>query len=191
VEIRTVDIPYQARQTKLDLDEKNIYRFGFGLNTAGLKDTSATTNIAIKAAYSLLDLKVNKLEIRLKQFMRKLLKVVLAEINDLNGTDYQMKDVYFDFEREVMTNAADNAQIELTDAQKQQVQITTLLNLATYLDEETLMQNICDILDIDYEEIKDKLPKQEAHDPYAAQTALDAVQPEDEPADVPGGDVIE
>ena len=57
VDVVTVDIPYQARQAKLELDEKNIYRFGFGLNTSGLKDTSATTNIAIKAAYSLLDLK--------------------------------------------------------------------------------------------------------------------------------------
>jgi hypothetical protein len=66
------------------------------------------------------------------------------------------------------------------------VQITTLLNLATYLDEETLMQNICDILDIDYEEIKDKLPKREEEDPYAAQSVLDAVQPEPD-----GGDVIE
>lgn len=180
VEIRTIDIPYQARQTKLDLDEKNIYRFGMGFNSAQLGDGNIT-NIVIKSRYALLDLKCNKLEIRLKQFMRKLLKVVLAEINDLNGTDYQMKDVYFNFEREVMTNAADNAQIELTDAQKQQVQITTMLNLATYLDDETLMQNICDILDIDYEEIKDKLPKRdEGVDPYAAQTALDKVQPEDE-----------
>jgi hypothetical protein len=190
VEVHTVDIPYQARQTKLDLDEKNIYRFGMGFNSAQLGDGNIT-NVVIKSRYALLDLKCNKLEIRLKQFVRKLLKVVLAEINALHETDYQQKDVYFNFEREVMTNAADNAQIELTDAQKQQVQITTMLNLATYLDEETLMQNICDILDIDYEEIKDKLPKQEAHDPYAAQTALDAVQPEDEPADVPGGDVIE
>jgi SPP1 family phage portal protein len=182
VEVHTVDIPYQARQTKLDLDEKNIYRFGMGFNSAQLGDGNIT-NIVIKSRYALLDLKCNKLEIRLKQFMRKLLKVVLAEINELNGTDYQQKDVWFNFEREVMTNAADNAQIELTDAQKQQVQITTLLNLATYLDEETLMQNICDILDIDYEEIKDKLPEREASDPYAAQTALDAVQTEDEPVD--------
>lgn len=36
---------YQARQAKLELDEKNIYRFGMGLNTVGLKDTSATTNM--------------------------------------------------------------------------------------------------------------------------------------------------
>ena len=191
VEIRTVEIPVTARQAKLDLDEKNIYRFGMGFNSAQLGDGNIT-NIVIKSRYALLDLKCNKLEIRLKQFMRKLLKVVLKEINEQNDTDYQMKDVYFNFEREVMTNASDNAQIELTDAQKQQVMITTLLNLATYLDDETLMQLICDILDIDYEEIKDKLPKRdEGADPYAAQTALDKVQPEDEPADDPGGDVIE
>ena len=186
VDIKTIDIPYEARQAKLDLDEKNIYRFGMGFNSAQLGDGNIT-NIVIKSRYALLDLKCNKLEIRLKQFMRKLLKIVLAEINEVNGTDYQMKDVYFNFEREVMTNASDNAQIELTDAQKQQVMITTLLNLATYLDDETLMKLICDILDIDYEEIKNKLPKRdEGADPYAAQSALDGVQPEPD-----GGGVIE
>ena len=191
VEIKTVDIPVDARKAKLEIDKEGIYHFGMGVNTAGLKDTSATVSIAIQAAYSLLDMKTNKLEDRLKQFMRKLLKIVLKEINERNGSDYQMQDVYFDFEREVMTNAADNAQIELTDAQKQQVQITTLLNLATYLDEETLMQNICDILDIDYEHIKDKLPKRDEADPYAAQDVLNTIQPEDEPADPDGGGVIE
>lgn len=191
VDIRTIDIPYQARQTKLDLDEKNIYRFGMGFNSAQLGDGNVT-NVVIKSRYALLDLKCKKLEIRLKQFLRKLLKVVLAEINTEQGTDYQQSDVYFAFEPEIITNAADNAQIELTDAQKQQVQITTLLNLATYLDEETLMQNICDILDIDYEDIKDKLPKRdEGADPYAAQDALNGIQPEDAPANPFGGGVIE
>jgi SPP1 family phage portal protein len=181
VDIKTIDIPYQARQAKLELDEKNIYRFGQALNTAGLKDTTATTNLAIKAAYSLLDLKANKLEIRLKQFMRKLLKVVLKEINDLNGTDYQQKDVYFNFEREIPTNAQENAQIELIEAQRKQTEITTLLNLATQLDSETMMQLICEQLDIDYNDIKDKLPKPEVNDPYAAQDALDAVEVDPEP----------
>ena len=188
VETRVVDIPVEARKTKLELDEKNIYRFGFGLNTAGLKDTSATTNIAIKSAYSLLDLKANKLEIRLKQFMRRLLKVVLAEINEQTGKDFQQKDVYFDFQREVMTNAEENARIKLTEAQKQQTMITTMLNLASYLDNETLMQNVCDVLEIDYNEIKDKLPDPNEGDPYQVQTALDAIQTEDDPD---GGDLIE
>ena len=188
VEIRTIDIPYQARQTKLELDEKNIYRFGMALNTAGLKDTNATTNLAIQTAYSLLDLKCNKLKNRLKQFMRKLLKVVLKEINDREGTDYQQKDVYFVFEKDIPTNAQENAQVELTEAQRKQTEIGTLLNIASYLDNETLMKQICEQLDIDYNEIKDKLPDPNEDDPYQVQTALDAIQTEDDPD---GGDVIE
>ena len=182
VDVKTVDIPYQARQAKLELDEKNIYRFGMGLNTSGLKDTNATTNIAIKAAYSLLDLKCSKLEIRLKQFLRKLLKPVLDEINKHNKTDYQMKDVYFNFKREVMSNAQENAQIKLTEAQEQSVRINTLLNLAAQLDNETLMQNICEVLDIDYEEIKDKLPDLENADEslLAAESAIEGEDISDE-----------
>ena len=190
VEIKTVDIPYEARKIKMEVDEKNIFRFGMGVNTEGLKDTSATTSIAIKSAYSLLDLKANKLEIRLKQFMRKLLNVVLAEINEENGTDYQQKDVYFDFEREIITNAQENAQIELTEAQKRQTEITTLLNLKTHLDDETVMQLICEQLEIDYNEIKDKLPKPD-EDILMAQDALDAAQVDAEGAESGGGDVIE
>lgn len=171
VEFKTVDIPYEARKVKLELDEKNIYRFGFGLNLSGLKDTAATTNIAIKAAYSLLDLKCSKLEIRLKQFLRKLIKVVLQEINAINGTDYQQKDIYFDFEHEIMSNAQENAAIELTEAQRKQTEITTLLNLAAHLDNETLMQLICEQLDIDYDDIKGKLP-----DPDEAANAVNGAQ---------------
>ena len=186
VEVHTVDIPYQARQAKLDLDEKNIYRFGMGFNSAQLGDGNIT-NIVIKSRYALLDLKCNKLEIRLKQFMRKLLKIVLAEINDEHGTDFQQKDVYFDFQREVMTNAADNAAIEFQDAQKQQVQINTLLNLATKLDNETLMMNICDVMDIDYNEIKDKLPQpDDGDDPYQVKEVLSTLPTESGD----GGDVI-
>ena len=171
VEVHTVDVPYQARVAKLELDEKNIYRFGMGLNTAGLKDTNATTNVAIKAAYSLLDLKCAKLIIQLKKFLRKLIKVVLDEINEVQGTDYQMKDIYFNFNPEIMSNAQENAQIELTEAQRKQAEINTLLGLATYLDNETLMQLICEQLDIEYETIKSKLP-----DPDEAENAVKDAQ---------------
>ena len=158
VEVHTVDIPYQARKEKLELDEKNIYKFGMGLNMQGLKDTSATTNIAIKAAYSLLELRCNKIIDQLELFLQELVEAVIAEINDREGKDYSLEDVYFDFTPEIMSNAQENAQIKLTEAQEQQVRITTLLNLAAKFDNETLMKNICEILDIDYEEIKSKLP---------------------------------
>ncbi|WP_334195999.1 phage portal protein [Muricomes intestini] len=171
VDVKTVDIPYEARKIKLELDEKNIYRFGMGFNSSQVGDGNIT-NIVIKSRYALLDLKCNKLEIRLKQFFRKILQVVLDEINDRDDTDYQLKDVTFKFDREVMTNAQDNAEIEKAQAEKEQVEINTLMSLANILDDETILQKICDVLDIDYTEIKSKIPKDETQAPIEAQTLL-------------------
>ena len=84
--------------------------------------------------------------------------MVLTEINAANKTDYQQKDVYFKFDREVMTNAQDNATIEKTDAEKQQIQVNTMLGLMSVLGDEKVVELICEVLDIDYEELKDKLP---------------------------------
>ena len=187
VDIQTVTIPVDARKAKMEIDEKAIYRFGFGLNTAELKDTAATTSIAIKAAYSLLDLKANKFKIKLKQFLRKLLEVTLMEINEEKGTDYTSSDVYFDFDPEIPTNEQESAQIKLLEAQKRQTEITTILNLATAIDDETRLQLICEQLDIDYEDIKDKVPKEEDQDPYQVKAQLGTIPPEDDD----GGGVIE
>ena len=165
IDIKTVDIPYQARQTKLELDEKNIYRFGMGFNAAQHGDGNVT-NVVIKSRYALLDLKCNKLEIRLKQFMRKLLKIVLDEINAEHGTDYQQKDVYFKFEREIITNEADNAQIELTKANTRQVEINILRDLETQLGNDKMMELIAEQLDLDWEELKGQIPKPEENEHY-------------------------
>lgn len=178
LEVHTVDIPYAARQTKLDLDEKNIYRFGMGLNLSGLKDTTATTNMAIKAAYSLLDLRCKHLERNIKRFLRQIVRVVLDEINREKGTGYKIEDVYFRFTHEIVSNEQENAQIALTDAQRRQAEINTLLGLSNVLDDDTLIQRICDILDMDYQEIKDKLPQREK-DTVGARQALAQVTPED------------
>lgn len=156
--IKTIDIPYQARQTKLLLDETNIYRFGMGFNSAQIGDGNIT-NVVIKSRYALLDLKCNKLEKQLRRFLNKLIKVVLDEINEKNDTNYQRKDVYFDFEREVMTNAKDNADIELVEAQTKQTEINILLNVATTIGQKEVVKQICDILELDYEKIKnDEMP---------------------------------
>lgn len=177
VEVKTVDIPYQARKIKADEDEKNIYRFGMGFNSSQVGDGNVT-NIVIRSRYALLDLKANKLERRLKKLLKELIKVVLDEINKENKTDYQMSDVYFDFVREIMTNETENYANEKTKADTQQVQVNTILNVAATLDDETVVKAICEILEIDYEEIKDKLPKSD-DDMMQAQTTLDGVVPEE------------
>lgn len=183
VEIKTVDIPFEARKAKMEVDERNIFHFGMGVDTSALKDTSATTSIAIKSAYANLDLKCEGLKPFLLQLMHKLLKVVLKEINDENGTDFQEKDVYFNFEREIITNEQENAQIRLVEAQEQQARVTTILNVSSVFGQELTAQMLCDVLDYDYDDIKDKLPAPEEDTTAAAQMALDGIQPE--------GDVIE
>jgi SPP1 family phage portal protein len=179
VEVHTVDVPFEARKTKMELDEKNIYRFGFGLNLSGLKDTSATTNIAIKAAYSLLDLRCNRLETSLKRFLRKIVNVVIDEINTEQGTDYQTNSVHFSFKHEVMSNEQENAQIELTDAQKKQVEVNTLLSLQNTIGDEQTIRMICDVMDLDYEEIKDQLPADTSYETDDVLDRLNKITPDD------------
>lgn len=174
IDIRTVNIPYEARKTKMELDEKNIYRFGMGFNSAQVGDGNIT-NIVIKSRYVLLDLKANKLEIRLKKFLRKLIKVFIDDINAENDTAYDLGDIYFNFTRETITNDVDNAQIELTESQTEQTKVNTLLNIANseVIDSETLLKKMCEVLDVDYEEIKDKVPSDEVKD------SIDALGQED------------
>lgn len=161
VDVKTVDIPYQARLSKLQLDETNIYRFGMGFNSAQLGDGNIT-NVVIKSRYALLDLKCNKFEKQLRAFMNQLVQVALDEINSRGEeTAYSLKDVYYEFDREVITNASDNAQIKKVEADTRAVEINTLLNIAQNFDKETILKLICEQLDIDYNEIKDKLPKSE------------------------------
>ena len=175
VDVKTVEIPYQARATKLALDETNIYRFGMGFNSAQLGDGNIT-NVVIKSRYALLDLKCDKLEKNLKKFLREMIKIVLDDVNKRNDTDYQQKDVYFEFNREIITNASDNASIKKLEADTKAVEINLLLGLNGVLDNETVIQLICEQLDIDYNEIKDKLPTDEAQETNSAMEVLNNEQ---------------
>lgn len=176
IDVKTVDIPYQARVTKLELDEKNIYRFACGLNTAGLKDTTATTNIAIKAAYSLLELKANKMETRLKKMLKQILKVVIAEINEKNETDFQLSQIKFKFDRSIMTNDTENIANDRIKAEIKQIQVNTILNVAANIGDEEALKAICEVLDLDFKELKGQLEKmQEEQNLLNAQNALNGV----------------
>lgn len=175
VDVKTVEIPYQARATKLALDETNIYRFGMGFNSAQLGDGNIT-NVVIKSRYALLDLKCDKLEKNLKKFLREMIQVIIDDLNKQNGTDYQQSDVYFDFEREIITNATDNASIKKTEADTKAVEINLILALKGILDDETVIQTICEQLDIDYNSIKDKLPINQVQDTYGAMGVLNGEQ---------------
>ena len=184
VEVKTVDIPYEARKAKADEDEKNIYRFGMGLNTFGLKDTTATTNMAIRAAYTLLELKASKLEKRLRKLLKDILKVIIAEINQENGTDFTLADIEFDFSRDIMTNETENISNDKIKAETKQIEVNTILNVAANIGDEATLKAICEVLDLDFDELKDQVEKmQEEKNTADAKAMLDNVVPEEDTSD--------
>ena len=56
--------------------------------------------------------------------------------------------------------------------------MTTIQNAATLLGQELTMHLICEALELDYDDIKDKLPTPEKDPTAAAQAALGGIQPE-------------
>lgn len=158
VEVKTVDIPYQARKTKADEDEKNIYRFGMGFNSSQVGDGNVT-NVVIRSRYTLLDLKATSMYKRLKKVLKSICKVVLDEINDAHGTDYQFKDIEFKLKPTIPTNETENIQNEKAKAETKQIAINTILNVAAQIGDEKAVQLICEELDIDFNDIKGELEK--------------------------------
>ena len=191
VEVRTVDIPYQARQAKANDDEKNIYIFGMGFNPSQVGDGNIT-NIVIKSRYTLLDLKADKLEKRVKKLLKEILKVVLAEINAENKTDYQLKDVVIEnFQKQVPTNDTENIQNEKIKAETQQIKVNTILNIAANVGDEQTLKALCEEMDWDFDELKGQIEKlKEEQNTLEAKATLGKVVTEDEQAAEVGATAI-
>ena len=184
VEVRTVEIPYQARKEKLTLDKEGIFMFGMGFDPTQVGDGNIT-NVVILSRYALLEMKADKLQPRLEGLLDQVLEVVLAEINQENKTDYKRSDVEYKFTRSLMTNESENIANEKVKAETKQIQINTILNAAPAIGDEQTLQLICDELDIDFEEIKGELEKiREEQNLTNAKTALEGVVV-DEPIDEP------
>lgn len=191
IDVQTVDVPYQARKEKLEIDERNIYIFGMGFNPAQVGDGNIT-NIVIRSRYTLLDLKANKLEKRLKKMLKQIVKVVLDEINEEHGTDYQMKQIHFEFTRDIMTNETENIQNEKAKAETRQIEVNTILNIAVNVGDEQTLKALCEIMDWDYEELKGQVDKmREEQDTADAKALLEGVETDDpipEPGDPEGAE---
>ena len=179
LDIMTVSIPVEARKANLEEDEKNIYRFGMGFNSSQVGDGNVT-NVVIRSRYTLLDLKANKLEKQLRKLLQRIIRPVLDEINAKEGTDYQMSDVYFEFDRNVPTNEAENVQNDYVRAQTKQLEVNALLNAAAQIGDEAVLKALCDLFELDVDEIKAHLEEAAQETPEAAQNALDQVVTDDE-----------
>lgn len=163
LDIKTFNIPVDARKTKLDINKDAIYKFGMGFDSTQVGDGNIT-NIVIKSRYALLDMKANKAEIRLRALLKWMNELIVQDINRRNNTAYQASDIVVNITRETMVNENDLVDRAKKEAETKQVIIQSILAVAPRFDDETVLQLICEQFEIDWEEVQ-ALLEEEDHDP--------------------------
>lgn len=153
LDVKTVTIPVEGRKTKMEIDKENIYKFGMAFDSTQVGDGNIT-NIVIKARYTLLNMKANKTEARLRAMLDWMNKLVIDDINRRFNKAYDPKDVTFTFTREVMVNENDLVTNEKTEAETKQTIINSIMQVAPRLDDETVLKMICEQFDLDFEEVQ-------------------------------------
>lgn len=129
-EAHTLDVPYQARQAGLQDLRDSLYRDAMALDTDKIS-AGAVTATAIQAAYQNLDLKCDRFEMCVSDFIDHILKLIGIEDSP-------------SFKRTKLVNAAEETGVVLQAAQ--------------YLDSETILKHL-PFLNID--EIDDILKRKD------------------------------
>jgi len=160
IDVKTVDIPVNARKTKLEVDKESIYRFGRGFDSAKFGDGNIT-NVVIQSRYSLLELKCNEAETYLRELIEWMLTFILKDIEEKHGQTFKLSEIEVEITRKMMVNALDNAEIEKIKASTEQTRIDTLLSVAPRLDNDTVLAQICDELNLDFAVVKAALESQD------------------------------
>lgn len=168
VDVKTVNVPVEGRKTKMQMDKEAIYKFGFGFDTSQIADNNGSvTNVVIKAGFSLLNMKVNKTEVRLRAFLKWANELIVKDINRLNGTVYNPDDVEFIITREMLINESDLVENDKLEADRRSVEVQTLLAAAPLLPDDKVLKMICEIYELDYEEISNSIELQDYKEPPA------------------------
>lgn len=169
VDVRTVEIPVEGRTRKMDIDRENIYRFGMGFDSTQVGDGNIT-NVVIKSRYALLNMKASKSETRLRAALRWVSRMITDDIERRTGKKFDPNEISFEFERDQLVSATDDAQVEMTLAQAQAIKLNTILAAAARIDDQTTLQLIAETLGVDWEAIQKALAEDgvEPLDPTAS-----------------------
>ena len=159
VDVKTINIPVEARKAKLDIDKEAIYKFGMAFDSTQLGDGNIT-NVVIKSRYALLDMKANKAEVRLRAMLKWINEMVVQDINRRYKTAFKSSDIEITITRETMVNENDIYLNEKVQAETREVIIQSILASAPRLDDESVLKLICEQFDLDLEEVQLLLEEQ-------------------------------
>lgn len=154
IEVHTVNIPVEARKEKLKVDKEGIYKFGMGFDSSQVGDGNIT-NVVIQSRYSLLDFKCNKAEIRLRKLIKRMLKLIVADINRRFSKKYDANEIEIIITRSTIFNEKEIEEREKIKAERKQLFISMILEAAPQLPSETVLEMLCEQFELDFDEVKE------------------------------------
>lgn len=157
----TVDIPIEARAKLYELCDKNIYKFGFGINFSERDSLGNVTGVALKWSYAPLEQKANAIENNGQEPLNNFFNILFA----LMGMDYDSNDLEFKFDRTMIAN--------------EQEQTTTVMSASKVLSRKTVLSNLPMVKDVE-EEIEELDGEDEYDEPVPTTTDIAGEENEEE-----------
>lgn len=158
----TVNIPIEARAKLYELCDKNIYKFGFGINFSERDSLGNVTGVALKWSYAPLEQKANAIENNGQEPLNNFFNILFA----LMGLKYDSNDLEFIFDRTMIAN--------------EQEQTTTVMSASKVLSRKTVLSNLPMVKDV--EEEMEELDGEDEYDepvPTTTNTAGEENEEED------------
>lgn len=131
----TVQIPIEARTKLYELCDKNIYKFGFGINFSDRQSLGNVTGVGLRWSYAPLEQKANAIENNGQEPLNNFFNILFK----LLGINYDSNDLEFVFDRTMIAN--------------EQEQTSTVMSASQVLSQKTILSNLPMVKDVD-EEIK-------------------------------------
>lgn len=139
LDVKTVDIPVEARKAKLAIDKENIYKFGMAFDSSQSGDGNIT-NIVIQSRYSLLNIKCNKTETRLRKLLDEMLELIVANIKELTSETFETSEVEVVITRKAVMNDKELAEQESLQANAKLNRVNAIMNSGLVLDDSTVAE---------------------------------------------------
>lgn len=104
VSAHQVELPVAGRIEFLKMLRRDIYHFGQGVDTDTDKFGNAPSGVALKFAYTQLDLKANAMQAKLKRAIKEIFWFLTEDYNRSNHTDYDSSLIKVALNKTMITN---------------------------------------------------------------------------------------
>lgn len=107
LEYISTKIDTEAFKTHMDMQRKDIYEFGRGVDTQSDRFGNDQSGIALRFLYADLDMDANIIETEFQASLEQLLWFIDQDIANRTGQDYSNEDVDFIFNRDIIINESE------------------------------------------------------------------------------------